>query len=229
MRQKIARIWGIIRKYAKYIWIGICLLAVLFLELWHNDYVSQLASQQIVDRWGGEEQYVQLSCFFPEGAGMSLQQIKGMEYNLMKIVQDGGVVPEKANARALVDAYSMETTLQISSPNSTGEVRGYGVSKDFFLFHPMELIDGTDLTKADEAEDGVILDENVAWMLFGATHVSGMHVILGDTSYVIRGVVRADSGSYSKTAGEETPSVYMELRWRESMQEKSWWKTMKFL
>ena len=75
MRLKIV---GLLKRYFKYILLGACLLAVLILELAHHAYVSKLSPQQFVGRWDSKEPFAQVSCFFPEDAGMTGETIMGV-------------------------------------------------------------------------------------------------------------------------------------------------------
>lgn len=208
MRLKIV---GILKRYFKYILLGACLLAVLILELAHHVYVSKLSSQQLVERWDSKEPFAQISCFFPEGSGMTGETIMGVERGLAQAMQEASIDTSGVDGRTLVDAYSVEETLYVSSLRDGTEVRAFGVSKDFFLFHPLELLDGTYFAQTDEASDGIILDENVAWQLFGSSHVAGLPVTIGDATYMVRGVVRADEGHFSEAAKESIPTVYVDF------------------
>lgn len=208
MRLKIV---GLLKRYFKYILLGACLLAVLILELAHHAYVSKLSPQQFVGRWDSKEPFAQVSCFFPEDAGMTGETIMGVERGLAQAMQEASIDTSGADGRTLVDAYSVEETLYVSSLRDGTEVRAFGVSKDFFLFHPLELLDGTYFTREDEASDGIILDENVAWQLFGSSHVAGLPVTIGDATYMVRGVVRADEGHFSEAAKESIPTVYVDF------------------
>lgn len=214
IRQKIG--W-FIKKYLKYIVLILCLLVTGILELVHGSYVSELSSQELVKRWNNGRGFAQISCFFPEGEGLSRDAIAGVERNLSQAMQEASIDTSGADGRTLVDAYSAEADLYVSNQKIGSDVRAFGVSKDYFLFHPMELLDGSYFQQEDEAQDGVILDENVAWKLFGSNHVAGMTVDIGSISYRIRGVVRADEGHYSEAAGEETPSIYVDFQILERM------------
>ena len=64
--------------------------------------------------------------------------------------------------------------------------------------------DGEDLNK-----DGVVIDENVAWQLFGSNNVAGMYVEINGVQYPVRGVVKSDKGYFSDAADEEAATVYV--------------------
>lgn len=214
MRLKIV---GFLKRYVRFVVLGICLLAVLILELAHHAYVAKLSPQQLVERWDSEEPFAQISCYFPEDSGMTGETILGVERGLAQAMQEASIDTSDEKGRTLVDAYSVEETLYVSTLRDGTEVRAFGVSKDFFLFHPLELLDGTYFTREDEACDGIILDENVAWQLFGSSHVAGLPVTIGDTTYLVRGVVRADEGHFSQAAKESIPTVYVDFDTMETL------------
>ena len=62
--------------------------------------------------------------------------------------------------------------------------------------------DGEDLYK-----DGVVIDENVAWQLFGSNNVAGMYVEINGVQYPVRGVVKSDKGYLSDEADEEATDI----------------------
>lgn len=197
------------KQYRKILTVTALLLCVLLLECVGNVLLGQLPTQQLADRWSKEEPYAQISCFFSENAGISKDMILPIEQQIRSALEEASVDADGENGRTWVDAYSTESELTIASDRTSMTARTYGVSQDFFLFHPLTLLSGNYFGAADESNDGVILDENVAWQLFGSYNVAGMTVDIGNSTYVIRGVVRGDHGFFSDAAAEETPTVYV--------------------
>jgi hypothetical protein len=81
-----------------------------------------------------------------------------------------------------------------------------GVGGDFFLFHPLRLLSGGYITGEDLMHDRVVLDEELAWKLFGGSDVAGLTVTISDKPYLVAGVVRreedfADRRAYTAGAG----------------------------
>jgi hypothetical protein len=198
-----------LKRYRSFIAVVILLLAALLLQGLHGRITSQLDTQRFAARWSGEEKYAQVSCFFPEGNGIAEAEVISMEQTMMSALTDAGI-DTADGGRKLVDAYSTQTSLTISSDRGSTTARVYGVSKDFFLFHPLELLSGTYFTQSDEAEDGIILDETVAWKLFGSGNVAGLTVDIGSRTYVVRGVVKSDKGLFSEASDEEADTVYVD-------------------
>lgn len=192
----------------------IIIVMVLFvctavLAIVEQNLADSLSTQTLVSRWSKEEPFAQISCFFSADAGFTESQIVPMEYQLRQKLQDESIDTTEENGRKLIDAYSSQGELSIRSDRTSTTVRAYGVGGDFFLFHPLTLLSGSYFNGADLNEDGVLLDESVAWTLFGSNNVAGLPVQIADATYIVRGVVRNESGLFSKAAGEEEPTIYV--------------------
>jgi hypothetical protein len=196
-------------RYKKLLILAGVLIAALGVRLYDCRYCGQLDTQQLASRWSGTGKYVQLSVFFEQEAGLEEGEVYPLRNQLMEAVEEAASDME-ADGRLLVDAYSTEGELSLSSKQADTSVRAYGVSKDFFLFHPLELLSGSYFTSEDELADGIILDELTAWKLFGAVDVAGMTVNVNGDAYIIRGVVRTDEGHFSEASLEAQPSVYVD-------------------
>ena len=57
--------------------------------------------------------------------------------------------------------------------------------------------------------DGIILDEDAAFTLYGSNDVVGMPVFVGNSQYYIRGVVERDDSFMSKKAGLDSSVCYV--------------------
>lgn len=197
-------------RYKSLLLVALFLVGALCLRIYDSNFCNQLETQKLASRWSEHSKYVQLSIFFEQDAGLSEGEIYPLRDQLMNAASEAASDVED-EGRMLVDAYSTEGNLYISSKQSDTSVRAYGVSKDFFLFHPLELLSGTYFSSEDELKDGIILDELTAWKLFGATDVAGMPVMIYDKTYIIRGVVRNDKGHFSKASSESEPVVYVDF------------------
>lgn len=195
----------------KLILIILMVLASLLLQLISNSFVEKLSPQRIVDRWDSREKFAQISVFYKNGYEPDSQMVMQYEARLYESMKEASVDLEANKGRSLVNAYSTESKITVKSEKSELTARALGVSKDFFLFHPVKLLSGNYLSKSDENADGILLDENTAWTLFGARDVAGMYVDISGRACVIRGVVKCDEGMFSEAAEEQTPTVYMDF------------------
>ncbi len=197
-------------RYKSLLLVALFLIGALCVRIYDCNYCNQLKTQQLATRWSKNGKYVQLSAFFENGNGLMEGEIYPLRGKLMDAAEEASSDVED-EGRKIVDTYSMAGELYISSKQSDTIVRAYGVSKDFFLFHPLELLSGTYFTADDELKDGIILDELTAWKLFGAMDVAGMSVNINEKTYVIRGVVRSDQGHFSEASSESEPTVYVDF------------------
>ena len=99
--------------------------------------------------------------------------------------------------------------LTLYSDRASITARAFGVGGDFFTFHPLKLLSGSYFDGEDLNKDGVVIDENVAWQLFGSNNVAGMYVEINGVQYPVRGVVKSDKGYFSDAADEEAATVYV--------------------
>jgi hypothetical protein len=200
-----------LKRYRSFLTAVLLLFAVFLLQVIHGRIMAQLDTQQFAGRWSEEEKYAQVSVFFEGGTGLTEAEVVPLEQTMMEAITGAGVDTADGDGRKLVDAYSAETSLTLTSDRASTTARVYGVSKDFFLFHPLDLMSGTYFTQSDEAEDGIILDETVAWKLFGSADVAGLTVDIGNRTYIVRGVVKSDSGFFSDASDEEEDTVYVDF------------------
>jgi len=198
------------KRYRKILVLGAFLFSTILLVCIERGIVGSLSTQQLADRWSKEEEFAQFACYFTEDAYFSEEQILAVERKLVTSMEEASITSENENGgRNWIDAYSTEGTLAISSNRGTMQVRAFGVGGDFFQFHPLTLLDGNYFNASDENEDGVIIDEMVAWQLFGSNNVAGMEVEIDGTIYPIRGVVRSDKGLFSEVVKEGAATIYV--------------------
>ncbi|MCF0141912.1 MAG: ABC transporter permease, partial [Parasporobacterium sp.] len=196
--------------FKNYIIAAVCIILALILIAVSMHMENSLSAQTIADRWDDETQYTEVSVFFSREAGFNRNSLGGVR-NTVRQKVDESVALDDVNGRYFIDTYSTQTTLQIYNKAKSVEARAFGVGGDFFLFHPIELVDGNYFDElTDPNEDGIILDENLAWQLFGAIDVAGMNVTIGDRTYLVRGVVKQEDGMFSEAINETVATVYMQ-------------------
>lgn len=197
------------KRYGKIIIVLVLFMCSILTACIERVLTGQLASQQLASRWSREGNFAQVSCFFSGDAGMTGDRIMLLEYRIQTALAEVAADEISESGRSWVCACSAQGELTVFSGRARATVRAFGVSGDFFLFHPLELLSGNYLNAEDLNGDGVILDENVAWQLFGSCNVSGMTIEIGDTAYIVCGVVRSDDGLFSEAAGEGVPTIYV--------------------
>lgn len=198
------------KRYRK-IWVLVaCVLCTILLSCVERWMTGSLATQQLAKRWSKEEEFAQFACYFTEEAIFGKEQIAAVERSMATAMEEASVAAIKENGgRNWMDAYSTKGELYIASNRAGVKVRAFGVGGDFFQFHPLTLLDGSYFDASDENGDGVVIDELVAWQLFGSSHVAGMEVEINSVVYPIRGVVRSDKGLFSEAVQEEAATIYV--------------------
>jgi len=171
-----------------------------------------LRSQQAAQTWAGQsgERFAQLSAFFPESFDFNEESI----YNLHSSIDQALLAAslESTPGRILyTDAWSAVTEVMVVSEFESNPVsaKAIAVGGDFFLFHPLYLRDGSFLSRDDLMKDRVIIDEALAWRLFGATRLTGFEVRINDKIFIIAGVISRDSDFASSRAHTDEFGLFM--------------------
>lgn len=198
------------KRYRKILVLAACVLCTILLCCIERGITGSLKTQNLAERWSKEEEFAQIACYFTEEAYFSADQIMAVRRSLVTAMEEASITSENENGgRNWLDAYSTQGRLVIGSTRGSMEVRAFGVGGDFFQFHPLTLLDGNYFDGTDENEDGVVIDEMVAWQLFGSNNVAGMEVEINGTVYPVRGVVRSDKGIFSEAVNEEDATIYV--------------------
>lgn len=180
-----------------------CAAAMLFLS-------GVLQAQKVDERWRGEskERFAQVSCFFPVGSEQSLDDIRSFRTRIdPKLVDAGLEIPEEGNL--WTDAYSARGSVNVSGTRNSASAVATGVGGDFFVFHTLRLRSGSYISGDDLMGDRVVLDEELAWKLFGGLELEGLYVTIGDKPYYIAGVVERETDFASQKAYTDEAGLFM--------------------
>lgn len=190
---------------------AISFVIFLILLLVSNHMAQKQDSQQMAARWSEEKDVAQISCFFSSNAGISVDSIKEFEHSLDTALQEASITVESENegARLWADAYSADGRISISSDRASLHVDAIGIGGDFFLFHPLQLLEGSYFSGNDINQDYCVIDEDAAWQLFGSNDVAGMTVFIGGIPHIISGVVHRPEGRLEEAAGLSDTLVYV--------------------
>jgi hypothetical protein len=136
-------------------------------------------------------------------------QLETFEHSLDSSFLEAGIEAPTQSARLYVSAYSASGKISVTGSKGTISAPAIGVGGDFFLFHPFKLVSGYYFSGSDVMQDGIVIDEDAAWQLFGASDVAGMTVTIGGVPHYIAGVISRDSSLMDKKAGADTMTVYL--------------------
>lgn len=185
------------------------LLLVLILALVFFHVAGTLDSIRAADRWRGENdmRFAQLACFLPVDAPKTESDIMMFRQTLEQKLLDASLEAESSQPNSApnnaqetqeantlyADAYSGTASMTVAGDHGSAQVKAIGVGGNFFLFHPLQLRSGSYISDSDFMQDRVVLDEVLAWQLFGGYDVAGMTVTINQKPYYVAGVVRRES------------------------------------
>lgn len=113
------------------------------------------------------------------------------------------------------DAYSSEAKAQLfavigeKTSETSVETSITGVSGNYSLFHPMEMLSGSFLaTEVIDSQD-IVINEQLAWNMFKSYDVAGLKIIIGSRAYQIVGVVRESASESDLLAGSDKARAYI--------------------
>ncbi len=172
---------------------------------------NSLSDQQVVGRWSdGLQRYSQISVFTDTLSALSTDGIFTVRADIEKKLTENSLASEKENARIWVDAFSAECgKIAVHSDYGSAETEMLVTGGDFFLFHPLELISGYYYSEENLMQDRVLIDENLAWQLYGATDIAGQPVIIENKYFYIAGVFRQSGNSDVEKVSGNTPMMLM--------------------
>lgn len=193
------------------VWV-ICLLVFILATTLSWFARKDLYDQQAAARWSAEDDYAQLSCFYPITQQPGEYDFQNLYHTIEDALHNASMEKENELAKLFVDAYSVTGNLTLSTERETMEVKAVGTTEHFFLFHPVTLMEGSYFDEDMLMDDGIILDEDAAFRLYGSNDVIGMPVYIGEKSFYIRGVVKRAAGYLEEAAGLESSICYVPLQ-----------------
>lgn len=193
---------------------GVSFLVFLILLFLIDHLADAQAAQNAANRWDKDGDVSQISCFFSVNARVSEDSLISFEHTIEGALTDAGVSldKEKQGARLWVDAYSADGTITLTSDKTRLNADAIGIGGDFFLLHPMTLLDGSFFSGNEVNSDYCVIDEDAAWQLFGSNYVSGMTVFIGNRPHIVTGVVRRPGGRLAEAAGLDGTLVYVSYK-----------------
>ena len=203
----------LLNEHKKTAWLLFCLLLTLgaLVCLWRVYGLGHgLPAQLAAERWQGEGEtrFAQVSCFVPVDEALSQNQIYAFRGKMMDELSKAALDADGTDG-LWRDAWSAVGKLTVSSDKANGEASVIAVGGDFFSFHPLRLLGGSYLREDDLMHDRVLLDMELAWLLFGGTDLQGMEVKINDRRFIVAGVVEREDDSASLAAYTAGQGLYM--------------------
>ena len=193
----------------KFIKAGIILLVsfliILLLNIISDSIAANVPDQTSCFVWGGED-YAQISCYTSRINGFTVDELMRFEHDLNQTLKSSG---EENEASLWTDAYSGRGVLTVTNRNTSVEGTAYGVGNNFFVFHPLQLLNGSYIDTKNVMKDYILLDEEAAWRLFGSSDVAGMYVYINGEPHVVSGVYRRPEGRLNTASGNGEITFYI--------------------
>lgn len=186
------------------------IMAVMFLLLRQS-----LPGSGAAEEWaaGGEIPYALISAYTDPENALDLNAVYTARVDIEKKLKENSISSDKKDARLWADAFSsgQEMTELIAGRNSS-EAALTVTGGDFFLFHPQDMLYGSGYSDDALMNDVVVIDDTLAWRLYGATDIVGKPVQIGEKYFIIAGVFKpSDDNNIKKVYGDK-PRVFMSYR-----------------
>ena len=171
---------------------------------------QKLDSQRAAERWRGESErdFRQISCFVPVDEKLQLNQIYAFRTEMIKRLHEAGADAE-GEEQLYVDAWSCSGKALAATDLGKGDANVIAVGGDFFQFHPIRLLSGSYIQESDLMKDRVLLDEDLAWILFGGTELQGLTLKINGVPFQVSGVIQREQDFASKKAYTAGMGLFM--------------------
>ena len=189
---------------------GLLVLLALVCLLFLYGVCTALPTMNAANTWAGESDmpFAQLACYLPDDQMLEETDVWSFRQTLEKQLTDAALeAPE--NGSMYTAAYSGKGTLTVTAERGNAQVEVIGVGGDYFRFHPLQLRSGSYLAETDLMQDRVILDEELAWKLFGGMDLTGLSVTINGADYYVAGVVSREDDHYSSIAYNDGAGMFM--------------------
>ena len=173
--------------------IGLLVLTALACFIYAYYLCNMLDSQYEAERWAGDsgEPFAQISCFMPADGKLKMTDINKFRTAAAKKLEEASI--EISNDKPpFIDCWSCEDSTKVYGEYSgTADVIACG--GNFFDFHPLKLVTGNYFSGSDLMQDNVLLDEDLAWLIFGGNDLEGMTVYIYNYPFRVAGVVAREA------------------------------------
>lgn len=190
---------------------AVSFLIFLILFIVNSIMIQNQLTQKMADRWSEKNNVSQISCLFSPNSNVNTDTIEMFRHSIDGALLEASITQESPNAgaRLWTDAFSASGKIVLTNGRINMEANAVGIGGDFFLFHPLHLLNGSFFSGNELNQDFCIIDEDAAWQLFGSNDVVGMMVDIKGIPHIVRGVIRRDSGRLNEAAGLDSTLVYV--------------------
>ncbi|MDE6131869.1 MAG: ABC transporter permease, partial [Oscillospiraceae bacterium] len=164
----------------------------------------------VAKQWSADESYSLVSVYSDISNPMTLNDIFTARVNVEKKLVENSIAAEKENARVWTDAFSSaQEFITVDAGTSTTEAHLIVTGGDFALFHPMDFISGSFYSEDAVMQDNVVIEEVLAWRLYGSSNIVGKPVLINGKYYFISGVFRRSEDKNMERVYGDKPRIFM--------------------
>lgn len=186
------------------------LLFLLIMTIFFVRLKASLPDQQVASMWSDEAPYSLVSFYSYISNPMTLNDIFTARVNVDKKLVENSVSAENENARIWADAFSSaQELITAEAGTSSSEAILIVTGGDFALFHPMDFISGSFYSSDAVMQDTVVIDEVLAWRLYGSSNIVGKPVTIRGKYYFVSGVFRQSENKNMEKVYGDKPRIFM--------------------
>ncbi len=190
---------------ASVICIALCAIISGVLQMVISHIPTELIEYNSSEKWGAEG-YVHMAAYMTSDAGFDANSYLRVKSE----ITDKYTVDSIDTVSALY-ALSREEQLTLTSSDGkrTSSCNASVYLGDYFIFHPIELIEGAYPDRESVLTDAIVIDEYASWQLFGTqSGVVGLEVRIGNDIYVVSAVAKVPDGVYKEVYSDK-PRIYI--------------------
>ena len=188
----------------------ICLSLIILAQIGYNVQSESLVTGQAYRRWAnGRDDFAQVSCFIPENLKFTEDNINLLRTSIKQGHQEcSGGTPNRENS-SLVDTFSTMRNLNVKNSRTEYKADVFGVGGNFFYFHQLQLASGSYFSDENTMKDLAVLDEKLAWELFGSVDILGQTISVKGENFTVCGVVKLESCYAAKKTNGINPKLFV--------------------
>lgn len=193
------------------------LLVIIILGTTIHIKQNSLYDQQAGSRWSDEREMEQMSLIYPVTQTSTVDDFffDSLTHQIQDAIDQSAFANESGipDEQGITFPYSVcvQGKITIANEDKKVDTNALGVDKHFFTFHPVNLLYGSYIYGDDLMKDGIVIDDEIAWKLFGSSDVVGKMVTISGVPHYIKGVVHKDEGRIAKAAGLESTIAYVSM------------------
>ncbi|MBQ4136592.1 MAG: ABC transporter permease [Clostridia bacterium] len=183
----------------------LCAVVAGILQIWLVNIPCELIEYKSTQSWKLSDS-THLAAYMTEEAAFDINKYQKLKVDIADKYKIESIETDNA-----LYSLSRENVLTLESADNrrSASVNATEYVGDYFVFHPIELVEGAYPDRNSVLTDAIVIDELAAWQLFGTQkNIVGLELKLGNDIYIVCGVSKIPDGVYSKVYGEK-PRVYI--------------------